>query len=104
MNILYSQQLKVIREGKTRELREENRVAVEVRWTQKLGKCVVALVVGLGYACVAIPLPVKCCHLHDKASSEDSVSVSPFFSLIFPSINFSVWLCFYLHFSISIGK
>lgn len=24
-------------------------------------------VYGLDYACVAIPLPVICCHLHDKA-------------------------------------
>lgn len=29
--------------------------------------------VGLGWGCVAIPLPIKCYHLHDKASSEDYV-------------------------------
>lgn len=38
---------------------------------------------GLGYACVAIPLPVICCHLHDKAFIQDSVFQFPPFLFLF---------------------
>lgn len=48
------------------------------------GRNIRCCVYGLDYACVAIPLPVICCHLHDKALIFMILfSVFPFLSFFF---------------------